>query len=156
MLKQTKCCNSHLCINHKDGGGRGKCKYLRNFASFLTHIFIANCTINKHRMRNINLKFLWYLDTLHTGMQLLCGKNLLKSFVKQKKLFNVCPTNFLVFFFQSGQLASFFKPLLYTTPGQQLINRFRRLRHRSEKSLPGGEFVNPRLKYIITFRIVLH
>ena len=64
MLKQTKCCNSHLCINHKDGGGRGKCKYLRNFASFLTHIFIANCTINKHRMRNINLKFLWYLDTL--------------------------------------------------------------------------------------------
>ena len=73
MLKQTKCCNSHLCINHKDwDGGRGSANIWEILQVFLPTYLLQNCTINKHRMRNINLIF--FAISQHTVMQLLCGK----------------------------------------------------------------------------------
>ena len=98
MLKQTKCCNSHLCINHKDwDGGRGSANIWEILQVFLPTYLLQNCTINKHRMRNINLIF--FCDISTHWIATFVWKNLLISLVNEtgKKL-HVCPTNYFVFF----------------------------------------------------------
>ena len=98
MLKQTKCCNSHLCIHHKDceGEGRGSANIWEILQVFLPSYLLQNCTINKHPMRNINLIFCCDIS-IHWNATFVLINNPPKSFIYGLEFFNVCPTNYLVF-----------------------------------------------------------
>lgn len=96
------------------GWGKGSANIWEILQVFLPTYLLQNCTINKHRMRNINLNFLRYLNTLECNF--CVEKSSDKSFKWNRKKPCVCPTNYFVFFLSVGTAGIILQaPTLYDT-----------------------------------------